>query len=300
MRIVIAGGSGFVGEPFVRRLIARGDDVAVLSRDPSKVRAGRGVRWDGKSAGPWIKEIDAAGAVINLAGESIAEGRWTEERKQRLVASRLDATNAVVGALKSASPGKRTLINASAIGYYGSDRDEELDEKSSKGRGFLADLVEKWESAANAAQPAARVVLMRFGVVLAAGGGALPQMLMPFRFGVGGRVGSGRQWMSWVDRDDLLGAMEWALDNGDARGVYNVTAPAPVRNRDFAKIAGRVLHRPSVMPVPAFALRLMFGKEMADAVLLGGQRVVPRRLQAESFRFAHAELESALRETLRR
>jgi uncharacterized protein (TIGR01777 family) len=300
MRIVVAGGSGFVGEPLVRRLIARGDDVVVLSRDPSKVRAGRGVRWDGQSAGPWTEEIHAAGAVINLAGENIAEGRWTEERKRRLVASRLDATNAIVTALKSAPPGKRTLINASAIGYYGSDRDEELDETSSKGRGFLADLVEKWESAANAAQPAARVVLLRFGVVLAADGGALPKMLMPFRFGAGGPVGNGTQWMSWVDRDDLLGAIQWALDHENARGVYNVTAPAPVRNRDFAKIAGRVLRRPSILPVPAFALRLMFGEEMAGAVLLGGQRVMPRRLQAEGFRFAHGELELELRKIAQR
>lgn len=300
MRIVVAGGSGFVGEPLVRRLIARGDDVAVLSREPSKVRAGRGVQWDGRSAGPWTGEIDTAEAVINLAGENIAEGRWTEERKRRLVASRIDATNAIVAALKSAPSGKRVLINASAIGYYGSDRDEELDEKSSKGQGFLADLVEKWESAANAAQPAARVVVLRFGVVLAAGGGALPPMVMPFRFGAGGRVGSGRQWMSWVGRDDLLAAIEWALDHENARGIYNVTAPAPVRNLDFAKIAGRVLHRPSIMPVPSFALRLMFGEEMAGGILLGGQRVLPRRLQAEGFRFAHAELEPALRTILQR
>jgi len=186
------------------------------------------VQWDGKSAGQWTGEIAVADAVVNLAGENIAEGRWTEERKRRLVASRLDATNAIVTALKQAPRGNRALINASAIGFYGSDRDEELDETSTKGRGFLADLVEKWENAANVAQPAARVVMLRFGVVLAADGGALPKMLMPFRFGAGGPVGNGRQWMSWVDRDDLLGAMQWALDHENVRGVYNVTAPAPV------------------------------------------------------------------------
>ena len=299
MRIVVAGGSGFVGEPLVRRLIARGDDIAVLSRNPSRVRAGRGVQWDGKSAGRWTGEIDAADAVVNLAGENIAEGRWTEERKRRLVASRLDATNAIVTALKQAPRGNRTLINASAIGFYGSDRDVELDEASTKGRGFLADLVEKWENAANAAQPLARVVMLRFGVVLAADGGALPKMLMPFRFGAGGPVGNGRQWMSWVDRDDLLGAIQWALDHENVRGVYNVTAPAPVRNRDFAKMAGRVLHRPSIMPAPALALRLLFGEEMADAILLGGQRVMPRRLQSEGFRFGDGELEPALRKIAR-
>ena len=299
MRVVVAGGSGFLGEPLVRRLVARGDDVAVLSRDPSRVRAGRGVQWDGKSGGPWTSEIGDAGAVINLAGENVGEGRWTEERKRCLIDSRLNATNAIVSALKSAPPRKRTLINASAVGYYGTNRDEELDEQSSKGHGFLADLVEKWESAAIAAQSAARVVVLRLGVVFAADGGALQKMMMPFRFGVGGPVGSGNQWLSWVDRDDLLDAILWALDHENVRGIYNVTAPQPVRNRDFAKILGRMLHRPSIMPAPAFALRLVFG-EIADEVLLGGQRALPRRAQSEGFRFAHPELEPALRNIARR
>ena len=299
MKIVVAGGSGFVGEPLVRRLLARGDDVAVLSRNPAKVRAGRGVQWDGKSPGAWTSEIAGAGAVINLAGENVGEGRWTEERKRRLIDSRLNATNAIVAALKNAAPRQRTLINASAVGYYGFDRDEEIDEKSSKGRGFLADLTDKWERAASAAQPVARVVILRFGVVLAADGGALQKMMLPFRFGAGGPVGSGKQWMSWVDRDDLLSAIQWALDRESVRGTYNVTAPTPVRNRDFAKILGRVMHRPSIMPAPAFALRLAFG-DMAGEVLLGGQRVLPRRAQSEGFRFTYSELEPALRHIVKR
>ena len=299
MKIVVAGGSGFIGESLVRRLVARGDDVAVLSRNPAKVRSGRGVQWDGKSSVAWTSEIAGAGAVINLAGENVGEGRWTEERKRRLIDSRLNATNAIVAALKNAAPRQRTLINASAVGYYGFDRDEEIDEKSSKGRGFLADLTDKWESAASAAQPVARVVILRFGVVLAADGGALQKMMLPFRFGAGGPVGSGKQWMSWVDRDDLLSAIQWALDRESVRGTYNVTAPTPVRNRDFAKILGRVMHRPSIMPAPAFALRLAFG-DMAREVLLGGQRVLPRRAQSEGFRFAYAELEPALLHIVKR
>ena len=300
MKIVVAGGSGFVGEPLVRKLVTRGDDVVVLSRNAAKVRAGRGVQWDGgKSAGAWTSEIDDAGAVINLAGENIGEGRWTEERKRRLTESRLNATDGIVAALKKAPARKRTLINASAVGYYGFDREEEVDEKSSKGRGFLSDLVEKWESAASGAGSAARVVILRFGVVFASDGGALQKMMMPFRLGAGGPVGSGRQWMSWVDRDDLVEAIVWALDRETVRGVYNITAPEPVRNRDFARELGRVMHRPAFVPAPAFALRLMFG-EMADEALLGGQRVVPRRAQSEGFRFAYPAVESALRHALRR
>ena len=294
VKIVIAGGTGFIGEPLVRRLLARNDHVAVLSRNPNRVRAGRGVQWDGKTAGAWTAEIDDADAIINLAGENIGGGRWTAERKRRLVDSRLDATSAIVAALTKAPRGKRALVNASAVGYYGIDRDTEVDENASKGSGFLADLVAEWEKAAKRAESLARAVILRFGVVLAKEGGALPKMLLPFRFGAGGPVGSGNQWMSWVDRDDVLRAIEWALDNDNVRGIYNITSPEPVRNSDFAKTAGRVLGRPSVLPAPAFALRLAFG-EMADEILLGGQRVVPRRTQAEGFTFNRPALESSLR-----
>jgi hypothetical protein len=294
VKIVVAGGSGFLGEPLVRRLMARGDDVAVLSRDPLKVKAGRGVRWDGITPGSWTAEIDAADVVVNLAGENVGAGRWTESRKRRLINSRVEATNAIVAALMSAPRKKRTLINASAVGYYGTDRDTPVEESSSKGRGFLADLVEQWESAAKRAEAVARVVILRFGVVLAADGGALAKMVVPFRFGAGGPVGSGQQWMSWVDRDDVLDAIQWAIDHDHVRGVYNITAPEPVRNREFAKTLGRVLHRPAVMPAPAFALRLIFG-EMADEALLGGQRAVPRRAMREGFVFQSPTIEAALR-----
>jgi uncharacterized protein len=297
VRIVIAGGSGFIGTPLVERLAAA-NDVAVLTRNPSHVRAGRGVAWHPPAPGPWTDEVAAAEVVINLAGENIAGGRWTAARKNALVSSRLEATNALVAAMKQNATNRRTFISASAIGYYGLRGDESLDERAPQGRGFLADLCEKWESAAHRADDIARVVILRFGVVLEGSGGALGKMLLPFRLGVGGPIGSGEQWMSWVDREDVLGAVVWAIANSKASGVYNVTAPEPVRNRDFARELGRALHRPSFMPAPAFALRLAFG-EMADEVLLGGQRVVPSRLQAEGFSFKHPHLRESLETILR-
>jgi len=299
MKIVIAGGTGFVGEPLVRQLIARGDDVAVLSRHPARVKAGRGVAWDGRSAGAWTAEVDAADAVINLAGENIGDGRWTDERKKRLVDSRIDATGAIVTALTNAPRRKRTLVNASAVGYYGYDRESEADESGSKGKGFLADLVEQWENAARRAENVARVVIPRFGVILAGDGGALQKMILPFKFGAGGPVGSGKQWMSWVDRDDVLSGIQWALQSDSLHGVYNITSPQPVQNREFAKAVGRVLHRPAFMPAPAPALRLVFG-QMAEEILLGGQRAVPRRAEGAGFRFAYRDVEAALRHALHR
>lgn len=267
--------------------------MAVLSRNPSKVHAGRGVQWDGRAQGVWSQEVAAADAVINLAGENVGEGRWTEARKKRLVSSRLDATHAIVEALRHAPPRARALINASAVGYYGVRGDEVLDENGSQGSGFLAELVAKWEAAAQEAELLARLVILRFGVALAADGGALKKMMLPFKLGAGGPIGSGRQWMSWIDRDDAVRIVEWALDRSDVRGLYNATAPEPARNRDFTRVLGRTLHRPAMLPAPAFALRLAFG-QMADEMLLGGQRVVPRRAEAEGFLFETRSIEHAL------
>jgi uncharacterized protein (TIGR01777 family) len=298
MRITVAGGTGFLGEPLVRRLVARGD-VAVLSRNPVKVRAGRGVAWDGRTQGPWSAEIAQSDVVINLAGENVGEGRWTEERKKQLTASRLDATHAIIEALRHAPQRERTLINASAVGFYGLREDELLDESATRGPGFLAELVEQWESAAREAESLARLVILRFGVAIATDGGALKKMLLPFRLGIGGRIGSGEQWMSWVDRDDVLRMIEWAIDHQAARGIYNVTAPEPVRNRDFTRALGRALHCPTLVPVPAFALRIAFG-QMADEALLGGQRAVPRRAIQESFVFESRTIDESFARQLKK
>jgi uncharacterized protein (TIGR01777 family) len=297
MKIVVAGGSGFIGEPLCRRLLGRGDEVVVLSRNPSKVAAGRGVAWDAKSSGPWTAELADADAVVNLAGENIGEGRWSDARKQRIVESRLDATRALVEGLKSAPSRPRAFVSASAIGYYGPHGDEELDESSPAGSDFLSDVCRRWEEAARGVEGYARLVIVRIGIVLATDGGALSKMLLPFRLGAGGKFGSGRQWMSWVLRDDVLRVMLWAIDDANVRGVYNATAPNPVRNVDFTKTLGRVVHRPAILPAPAFALRIALG-EMADPLLLNGQRVLPRHALTDGFSFSESELEPALRQLL--
>lgn len=283
VKIVVSGGSGFIGSPLVARLRERGDDVVVLSRDPR-----RGLEWHPPNTGPWVSQVQEADAVVNLAGESIAGGRWTASRKATLTFSRLDPLRALI----DAKP--RVLVEASAVGCYGYTSDATFDETAARGTGFLAELVEKWESAAREAETFARVVLLRFGVVLDKHGGALKQMLPPFYFGIGGPIGSGKQWMSWVDRDDVIRAIEWAIDNPSARGIYNVTSPNPVRNREFSHTLGRAVHRPAFMPVPAFALRTLFGRGLADEALLGGQRAVPSRLQREGFTFGYPTLEASL------
>jgi uncharacterized protein len=267
MHIVVSGGSGFIGRALVERLRQRGDDVRVLKRG----------------------EAATAEVAINLAGETIGK-RWTRERKQRILASRVDTTNALV----DAHP--RVLISTSGVGYYGLCGDEILDESSPAGGGFLAEVTRQWEAAARRAEAFARVVIFRYGVVLGRGG-ALEPMMRPFRFGAGGPVGSGQQWMSWVDRDDVIRAIEWAIDNPSVRGTYNITSPEPVRNRDFARALGRAMHRPSILPAPAFALRLLFG-EMADEILLGGQRAVPARATREGFTFRYPTLVESLRHVL--
>lgn len=297
-KIVVAGGTGFIGEPLVRRFLARGDDVTVLTRDPSKVRDGRAVLWNPAAEGSWMDEVAGADVVINLAGENVGGGRWTDVRKKQIMESRVVATTALVDAMRRQPVKSRTLINASAIGFYGDRGDEQLDERSAPGTGFLTEVTQRWEELARAAEPVARVVILRFGIVLAASGGALAKLLIPFRIGAGGPMGSGQQWMSWIDRDDVLRMIEWGIDSESRRGVYNATAPTPVTNRDFANALGRALHRPAFLPTPAFALRLALGSEMADEMLLGGQRVLPERAIEEGFEFARPKLDAALADAI--
>ena len=297
MKVAIAGGSGFIGEAVVRDLVTQGHDVAVLTRNPQNVAIGRALVWDAKTQDAWSNDVATADVVINLAGENIGE-RWTERRKVRLVESRMGATQALVAAMATSPESRRTFISASAVGFYGPRGDEILDEGAGRGVGFLADLAARWEEEARAALPIARLVIFRFGVVLGSGGGALAKMLPAFKLGAGGRIGSGRQWLSWVALDDVVRAIHWAITEEDARGVFNITAPTPVTNRDFTRALGRALHRPAIVPIPAVAMKVLFG-QMAEETLLQGQRVIPSRAVAEGFRFVHGTVESAIQQALR-
>lgn len=296
MKIVIAGGTGFIGGALVETL-ARDHEVAVLSRNPSKVRKGRGIQWDAVSDGPWQREVADADAIINLAGENVGGGRWTAARKKKILDSRINATSAIVRALLESDRKDHTLVNASAIGYYGSRGDEILTERAHAGSGFLADVVTQWEAAANEAEDAVRLVIPRFGIVLG-DGGALEKMMIPFRMFAGGPTGNGLQWMSWVTREDIIRLIQWAIATPGASGVYNASAPEPVRNREFASTLGEVMKRPSFLPAPAPALRLALG-EMGQALLLDSQRVVPERTMAEGFEFRDTSLRPALEKIVR-
>ncbi len=297
MKIIVAGGTGFVGQPLVDALAAD-HDVRVLSRNASRVPQKRGIEWQPGSPGPWQQSVAEADAVVNLAGESIADGRWTDARKQAILDSRITATTAITQAMASSDRKGRVLVNASAIGFYGSRGDEVLTEKSEPGSDFLSDVVRKWEAAAGAANPAVRVVILRFGIILGKDGGALPKMMLPFRLFAGGPTGNGQQWMSWVSLEDIVSMIRWAIETPAVQGTFNATAPEPVRNREFASTLGSVMKRPSFVPAPAPALRLALG-EMADALLLGSQRVIPERTASEGYGFRDTELRPALARILR-
>jgi len=290
VKVVVTGGTGFLGAALVDALRGDGHEVTVLTRRPA--RAPGEVQW-APTAGldVWARSFEGAGAVVNLAGEPIAEGRWTVARKRAILASRLEATSGVVAALRAAGAPGATLLSGSAIGYYGTPGDVPLDESSPAGTDFLATVCREWEAEAREAD--ARVVLLRTGLVLARGGGALQQLALPFHFFAGGPLGSGRQVMSWIHRDDWIAMVRWALASPGVHGPLNLTAPAPVTNREMATALGRALHRPSFLPAPAFALRLALG-EMADAMVLNGQRVLPRVAQDKGFKFQYTNVDEAL------
>jgi uncharacterized protein (TIGR01777 family) len=293
MRIVVSGGTGFLGRAVVPALRADGHDVATLTR--RKATDAREVTWspDG-SVRDWGRVLDGADAVINLAGESIGARRWTAAEKSRIHDSRLLATRSLVRAIAQASHPPALLISGSAVGYYGSRGDEVITEQSGPGADFLSDVCRAWETeAASAEQSGTRVTFMRTGVVLDSGGGVLEQMARPFRFFVGGPLGSGRQYMSWIHREDWVGLARFLLRPGADRGVFNATAPTPVTNAEFTQVLAAALGRPAFMRAPAFALRLVLG-EMADPLLLSSQRVVPARALASGFTFRYPTLAEAL------
>lgn len=298
MKLVLAGGTGFIGTPLRQTLVGDGHEVILLTRYPSRVAVAAGqqlraVAWRPGIAGEWTAHLDGVDGIINLAGEPIANKRWTAQQKARIRDSRISATASLVDAIGRLTRKPATLINASAVGYYGPRGDESLDESAVSGQGFLADVCRQWEATARRAESlGVRVVCLRIGVVLANDGGALAKMLPPFRLGLGGPVGSGRQWFSWIHRDDVIGLIRFALTHETLRGPVNATAPEPVTMRQFATALGRALHRPSGLPAPAFALRLVLG-EMSE-MLLTGQRVVPVVAQRSGYAFGYPSLDRAL------
>ncbi|MCK6459109.1 MAG: TIGR01777 family oxidoreductase [Planctomycetes bacterium] len=283
LRVAVTGATGLVGSALVPFLSTGGHEPVAVPRD--------GGAFD-------LRRLEGADAVVHLAGENIASGRWTPERKERIRRSRVEGTRRVAERIAGMERPPRVLVCASAIGLYGDRGDEELDERSAPGRGFLADVCREWEAAADPARiRGTRVVHLRLGIVLSPRGGALRRMLAPFRMGLGGRIGSGRQHMSWISIDDAVGAIHAAIRDGSMEGPVNAVAPEPVTNARWTETLARVLRRPAILPMPAFAARIAFG-EMADALLLASARVFPRRLEEARYRFRDADLEGCLRRLL--
>jgi uncharacterized protein (TIGR01777 family) len=299
MKILISGASGLTGKALIRILCAQGHSVARLVR-PGSVPSAGDIAWDPLAATIDVSAMEGADAVVHLSGARIDQGRWTPARKSVLRSSRIDTTRVLVDALASLRRKPRVFVSASAIGCYGDRGDQILTESSMIGTDFLSLLVREWEAEASRAEVSGvRTVLLRFGVILSTEGGALPQMLMPFKFGLGGRLGKGTQWMSWIALEDAVGIICAAIANENLAGPLNVVAPNPLTNADFTRIAAAVVHRPAIFAAPAFALRIALG-EMADALLLASQRAIPERLLAAGYVFRFPELESALKAILAR
>ena len=302
MKILVTGSTGLVGRALVKALAHEGHTMCRLVRPQTVLTGGSKEGFD-IAWNPATGELGGAGvgadAVVNLCGASIAGGRWTKARRELLRTSRIDTTRALVGALAKMNARPRVLVSASAMGIYGDRGDEVLTEESKPGTDFLAGLAREWEAEALKAEALGiRVVLARFGIVLAKHGGALAKMLLPFKLGAGGRLGSGRQWMSWIALEDVVGIIRFAIESSAARGAINVVAPGAVQNVDFTRTLAKALHRPALFPAPAFALRLALG-EMADALLLSSQRVAPQKLQQLGYSFLHVDLAPALTSILK-
>ena len=296
MRVLVTGSTGFIGNALVTALEARGDRVVRLARGSATDER---PSWDPDAGTISSVALDGVDGVVHLAGEGIGEKKWTPEQKRRILESRVTGTSLLARALAERQTKPSVMISGSAIGYYGNRGDEVLDEASGGGDDFLAGVCAQWEAAAEPAAAAGiRLVTIRTGIVLHPSGGALKSMLLPFRLGLGGRVASGRQWMSWIARADAVGAILHVLDHATVSGPVNLTAPNPATNAELTKTLGSVIHRPTVLPTPLLPLKLRFGSELVEALLVGGQRVQPRRLQDDGYDFAYPDLEAALRAML--
>jgi len=296
MKIVLTGGTGFLGRALATTLADDGHEVIVLTRGtgapPSRAHS---VQWTPNGdTGPWARHLDGAAAVVNLAGESIAAHRWTAPHKQRVLDSRVNATRSIVSAIHAAANPPAVLVNGSAVGYYGPRADEIVTEETPAGSDFLAEVCVQWEAEAmRAASARTRVACVRTGLPLGRDGGALPALLPPFWFGVGGPIGSGRQYWPWIHRADWVALVRWVIQTPAVTGPVNATGPAPVTNAEFARALGRAMHRPAFVPAPAFAMRILLG-EMATALVLAGQRAVPAKAERLGFGFRYRTVQDAL------
>jgi uncharacterized protein (TIGR01777 family) len=302
-RVLVSGASGFIGRALGRDLRAGGYDVVGLTRRPGTAADPSGemafAAWDGRTASGWGHLAEGARAVVHLAGDSLAEGRWTRAKRERILRSRTDSGRAIVEAIRSAREKPRVLVQASAIGFYDQGGEKPLDESSPPGSGFLARVVREWEDSTREVESlGVRRAVIRTGLVLGEGGGIWPRLVLPFKFFAGGPLGRGRQGFSWISLEDEVRAIRHLIENEDLAGAFNLTAPGPLRQKEFCRVLGRALGRPCWLPVPAPLLRLLFGKK-AGETLLAGALVLPRRLQAAGFAFRHPDAASAAAAILR-
>jgi uncharacterized protein len=302
MKIIITGGTGLIGRSLAASLAGVGVEVILLSRNPTRGLSGlpAGVSihgWDGHTARGWEALVNDAEVIVNLAGENIGAGRWTEARKKSILSSRVNAGNAVTEAVRLAEHRPRLVVQSSAVGYYGPHSEEIITEQTGAGKDFLSTVCMDWEASTYEVEKlGVRWVAARTGVVLSTAEGALPRMMLPFKLFAGGPVGSGRQWFPWIHLEDEVRALRFLIENPSASGAYNLCAPNPVTNADFGKALGRAMHRPSVLPAPAFAMKLILGE--MSTLLLDGQRQVPQRLEQAGFKFKYSQVDQALQALL--
>lgn len=298
MKILISGATGLVGHALAPVLTAAGHEVFKLVRTAPTTASE--IRWDAESGflAADLARLEGFDAVVHLAGDNVASENWSDEKKRRIRESRTVGTKVLVDALKKCAQPPKVFVSASATGFYGNRGAEELNEDSDAGSGFLPDVCKEWEAEIRKASDfGARVVMLRIGIVLSKEGGALEKMLTPFKFGVGGVVGSGEQYMSWISIEDLVRVIVFAVENESVRGPVNATAPEPVTNEEFTKALGEALNRPTIIPVPEFAIKMLYG-EMGEALVLGGNRVLPKRLEAAGFKFENTDIRKTLRKVL--
>jgi len=304
MKIVVAGGSGFIGSKLIQRLTEDKNEIVLLTRRQKIISRTQNdliktVQWDGKTLGNWVEYVDGSDVVINLSGENIANKRWSKEQKLKLFQSRTEPTKAIINAIANAKQKPKLLINASASGYYGYDSKDIITESYSKGTGFLAELCLSWEQAAlEAEKNNVRVILIRTGIVLDPNQGALKKMILPYKFFVGGPLGSGKQWFPWIHIDDVINIIIFVLKNDKLSGAINVSSPQPITMREFSKKLGKAIRRPSWISVPSFALKILLGE--MSAMLIGGLQMIPKKLIDNGFVFKYSNIDDALNNLLRK